>query len=142
MRMVRRFEPLVSSSVAFIFQMTSLWLLALPAPWVVPLVGMTLAGFFMSLVNAPMQALVMLRIPRDVRTQGIAAFGVFNCIGAPIGLVLAGFALARYDTHSVLTVVLGLQSVAIIAFVASALAERSALRAAAVDAPATELASP
>ncbi len=100
------------------------------------------AGFFMSLVNAPMQALVMLRIPREMRTAGIAAFGVFNCIGAPIGLVLAGVALARYDTHSVLTVVLGMQTVAIAAFVASALAERSALRASAAEAQAAELAGP
>ncbi len=142
MRMVRRFEPLTMSSIAFVFQMSSLWTLAFSAPWEVPLAGMAGAGFFMSLVNAPMQALVMLRIPREIRTAGIAAFGVFNCIGAPIGLVLAGFALARYDTHSVLTVVLGMQSVAIVAFVASALSERSALRTAASDAPATELAGP
>jgi predicted MFS family arabinose efflux permease len=136
MRVVRRIEPLALSAVAFIFQMASLWTLAIPAPWYVALAGMASAGFFMSLVNAPMQALVMLRIPRDIRTQGIAAFGVFNCIGAPIGLLLAGSALARYDTHSVLTVVLALQSIAIVAFVASALAERSALRSAAVDSPA------
>jgi predicted MFS family arabinose efflux permease len=136
MRVVRRIEPLALSAVAFIFQMASLWTLAIPAPWYVALAGMASAGFFMSLVNAPMQALVMLRIPREIRTQGIAAFGVFNCIGAPIGLLLAGSALARYDTHSVLTVVLALQTIAIVAFVASALAERSALRSAAVDSPA------
>ena len=142
MRMVRRLEPLTMSSVAFVFQMSSLWTLALSAPWAVPLAGMAGAGFFMSLVNAPMQALVMLRIPREIRTAGIAAFGVFNCIGAPIGLVLAGVALARYDTHSVLTVVLGMKTVAIAAFVASALAERSALRAAAAESQAAELAGP
>jgi predicted MFS family arabinose efflux permease len=136
MRIVRRFEPLATGSVAFVFQMGSLWSLALPAPWEVPLAGMAAAGFFMSVVNAPMQALVMLRIPREIRTQGIAAFGVFQCIGSPIGLVLAGLALARYDTRSVLTVVLAVQSVAIVAFIASALVERSALRAAAVDSPA------
>jgi MFS family permease len=136
MRFVRRFEPLKMSSIAFVFQMSSLWALALPAPWVVPLMGMASAGFFMSVVNAPMQALVMLRIPRAIRTQGIAAFGVFQCIGSPIGLVLAGAALGHYDTRSVLTVVLGIQTLAIVAFVASALGERSALRAAAVDSPA------
>ena len=136
MRVVRRIEPLALSAVAFIFQMGSLWTLAIPAPWYVALAGMASAGFFMSLVNAPMQALVMLRIPREIRTQGIAAFGVFNCIGAPIGLLLAGAALARYDTYSVLTVVLALQTIAIVAFVASALAERSTLRSAAVDSPA------
>ena len=142
MRMVRRFEPLVSSSVAFLFQMTSLWLLAVPAPWVVPLVGMALGGF---LHVARQRTDAGARdAPDPTRCPNAGDRGVrrLQCIGAPIGLVLAGFALARYDTHSVLTVVLGLQSVAIIAFVASALAERSALRAAAVDSPATELASP
>ena len=41
-----------------------------------PLVGDRAApGFFMSLVNAPMQAFVMLRIPRDLRTQALALLG-------------------------------------------------------------------
>jgi MFS family permease len=136
MRIVRRANPLTLGAVAFTFQMASLWLLALPAPWVVPFAGMALAGFFMSLVNAPIQALVMLRIPRELRTQGIAAFGVFQCIGSPIGLLAAGFALARYDTRSVLAVVLTLQTIAIATVVTTALVERSQLRAAPVDSPA------
>ena len=90
-------RPTDLGSVAFIFQMSSLWLLAVPGPWELPFFAMAAAGFFMSLVNAPMQALVMLRIPRDLRTQGVAAFGVFQCIGAPIGLVLAGCG-ARHGT--------------------------------------------
>jgi predicted MFS family arabinose efflux permease len=136
MRTVKRFHPLTLSAVAFCFQMASLWLLAAPTSWIVPLCGMALAGFFMSNVNAPMQALVMLRIPREVRTQGVAVFGVFQCIGSPIGLLLAGVALTHYDTRSVLTAVLLLQSAAIITVVVTALAERSALRAATVDSPA------
>lgn len=136
MRIVRRANPLTLGAVAFVFQMISLWALALPAPWVVPFAGMAFAGFFMSLVNAPMQALVMLRIPRELRTQGVAAFGVFQCIGSPIGLVAAGFALARYETRSVLAVVLTLQTIAIVTVVTTALIERSALRAAPVDSPA------
>ena len=133
MRIVRRVNPLTLGAVAFVFQMISLWSLALPAPWEVPFAGMAFAGFFMSLVNAPMQALVMLRIPRELRTKGVAAFGVFQCIGSPIGLVAAGFALARYETRSVLAVVLTLQTIAIVAVVTTALIERSALRAAPVD---------
>ena len=35
MRVVRRVEPLALSAVAFVFQMTSLWMLAIPAPWYV-----------------------------------------------------------------------------------------------------------
>jgi MFS family permease len=133
MRIVRRVNPLTLGAVALTFQMTSLWLLALPAPWAVPFAGMALAGFFMSLVNAPIQALVMLRIPRELRTQGIAAFGVFQCIGSPIGLLAAGFALARYDTRSVLAIVLMLQTIAIATVVTTALVERSQLRIAPVD---------
>jgi MFS family permease len=136
MRTVRRYHPLTLGSVAFFFQMSSLWLLAVPATWIVPLCGMALAGFCMSNVNAPIQALVMLRIPRELRTQGVSVFGVFQCIGSPIGLLLAGVALAHYDTRSVLTVVLILNTVAISTIIATALAERSALRAATVDSPA------
>jgi predicted MFS family arabinose efflux permease len=136
MKTVRRFHPLTLGASAFVCQMASLWVLALPARWEVPFVGMALAGFFMSNVNAPIQALVMLRIPRELRTQGVAAFGVFQCIGSPIGLLVAGFALARYDTRSVLTVVLLLCTTSVVTIVVTALLERSALRAATVDSPA------
>jgi hypothetical protein len=108
--------------------MSSLWLLAVPAGWELPFAAMALAGFFMSLVNAPTQALVMLRIPRDLRTQGIAAFGVFQCIGAPLGLIAAGVALAHYDPRAVLAVVLAVDTLAVLTFVVTALAERTALR--------------
>jgi MFS family permease len=136
MKIVRTADPLKLGSIAFLFQMSCVWVLAIPAPWIVPFCAMASAGFFMSLVNAPIQALVMLRIPREVRTQGVAAFGVFNCIGSPIGLVLAGIALAHYETRTVLTVVLALQTVAVLTFVTSALIERSSLRGAPVDSPA------
>jgi MFS family permease len=133
MRTVKRFQPLSLGAVAFFFQMASLWLLAVPAGWIVPLCGMAIAGFCMSNVNAPIQALVMLRIPRELRTQGVSVFAIFQCIGSPIGLLLAGPALAHYDTRSVLEVVLALNTVAIGTIIVTALAERSALRAAAVD---------
>ena len=136
MRTVKRFHPLSLGAVAFTGQMASLWLLAVPASWIVPLVGMAIAGFCMSNVNAPIQALVMLRIPRELRTQGVSVFAIFQCIGAPIGLLLAGPALAHYDTRSVLAVVLTLNTVAISTIVATALAERSSLRAASLDSPA------
>ena len=135
MRLVRRFDPLGLGGVGLACQMCALWLLAVPGPWVVPLLGMTCAGFFMSIVNAPTQALVMLRIPGELRTQAFAAFGVLQCVGAPVGLLLAGAALGRYDTHAVLAVVLAVQTVAVALFVGSAFAERSALRVA-VDSPA------
>lgn len=134
--LVKRYEALALGATAFVFEVLSLWILAVPAAWEIAFSGMALAGFFTSVVNAPMQALVMLRMPREVRTQGIAAFAVFQCIGSPIGLLVAGWALGRYDTRSVLAVVLGLFTLGATAFVSASLAERSTLRAASLDSPA------
>jgi predicted MFS family arabinose efflux permease len=133
MVVVRKVEALTLGAAAFTLEIASLWVLAIPAQWEVALTGMALAGFFTSLVNTPVHALITLRIPREIRTQALASFGVFQCIGAPIGLLLAGPALAHYDTHSVLAAVLGLMTVASATFIAAALAERSSLRAALVD---------
>jgi predicted MFS family arabinose efflux permease len=133
---VRRFDdPLALGTVAFALQIASLWILTVPAPWPVPFTAMALAGFAMSNVNAPIQALTMLRMPKEVRTQGVAAFGVFQCIASPVGLLLAGWALSRYDPRSVLVVVLGAKTIAVVAFAAAAIAERSSLRAASLDSP-------
>lgn len=135
LRVVRRADPLTLTAGAFLCQMTSLWAVVLPVPWPVAAGAIASAGFFMSLVNSPMQAFLMLRIPRDLRAQALAAIAVLQCAAAPVGLVVAGWALTHFQTRSVLTVVLGGQSVAVVTIVAAALAERSALRAA-VDSPA------
>ncbi|HEY6961460.1 MAG TPA: MFS transporter [Gaiellaceae bacterium] len=132
-RIVRRFEALTLAAGAFCLEMGSLWLLAVPSSWEIAVGGLALAGFFASIVNAPTHALITLRIPREIRTQALASFGVFQCIGSPVGLLLAGWALSRYDTHHVLAAVLALDTVGAATFVLAALAERSSLRAAAVD---------
>jgi MFS family permease len=133
---VRRVDPLTLTAGAFLCQMTAIWLVALPGPWGLAVCGIAAGGFFMSVVNSPMQALVMLRIPRELRPQSFAAFGVFQSLAAPLGLVVAGWALGRFGTRSVLTVVFGLQSLAVLTIVGAALAERSTLRATPVDSPA------
>jgi MFS family permease len=136
MRLVRRIDPLAMTAGAFLCQMTSMWLVAIPAPWVVPLAGMASAGFFMSIVNAPMQALMMLRIPRPLRAQALAASGVLQSTATPVGLLVAGWSLAHFHTRAVLAVVLALQTTAVLAIVVTALAERSRPSVAAVDSPA------
>jgi MFS family permease len=133
MPIARRVEPLTLGACAFCLEVAALWILAVPAPWQVAVIGLALAGFFTSIVNTPTHALITLRIPKEVRTQALASFGVFQCIGAPIGLVLAGAALARYDTRSVVVVVLAFFTAASAAFVLAALLERSSLRAAALE---------
>jgi MFS family permease len=136
LRVVARVDGLTLAAFAFTAQISATWLVAVPGPWLVPFTGLAIAGFFVSLVNSPTQALVTLRIPRHLRSQALSAFGIFQSIGGPIGLVIAGWALTRFETRTVIVAVLALQTLGIAGFVTSALAERSALRAASVDSPA------
>jgi MFS family permease len=131
---VRRIEPLTLVSAAFVCQMTFIWGSILPGPWIVPAAGIACAGFFMSLVNAPLHALLMLRFPRDVRTQGIAFSAVLQSVGSPLGLLLGGWALAHFATPHVIAGVLAVQTASVLLIVTVALAERAALRT--VDSPA------
>lgn len=131
---VRRVEALTLVAVAFTGQMTFIWGSILHGPWVVPAAAIACAGFCMSLVNAPLHALLMLRFPRDVRTQGIAFSAVMQAVASPLGLLLGGWALAHFATRHVIAGVLAVQTFAVLTIVLVALGERSALRA--VDSPA------
>ena len=133
LRVVRRVEPLALTAGAFLCQMVSMWGVVVPGPWQLAAVAIGCAGFFMSLVNAPMQAFVMLRIPRDLRTQALAFSAVLNCVAAPVGLLIAGWALSQFSTRAVIAAVLAVQSVAVVTIVGSALVERSALQGKPVD---------
>jgi predicted MFS family arabinose efflux permease len=133
LRVVRRVEPLAMTATCFLCQVGSVWLVALPAPWPVAVTGMACGGFFMSLVNSPMQALIMLRVPREIRTQTMAVNAVVVCAAAPLALVGTGWALQHFSTRSVLGVVLAVQTAAILGVVGGALSERSSLRAASLD---------
>jgi len=133
-RLVERFDALSLASAAFACQMTAVWLLAVPAPWVVPMCALFIGGFFMSIVNSPTQALVTLRTPRSLRPHVMSVFGTFFGVGAPVALIVVGYALTHVDARAVLAVVLAVQTSAIALFIGAALTERASLRAtAAVD---------
>ena len=133
---VNRFEPLAFGSTAFVLQMICLWGTVIPGSWWVPAGAIACSSFFVSLVNSPFHALVTLLIPRDIRLQAMAMFSVMQAIGSPLALVVGGWALGHFATRHVLVGVLAIQSVAIGSIVLAAAAERTALRAAAVDSPA------
>lgn len=134
LRVVRRAEPLTMTAACFICQIGSLWAVAAPAPWAVAAGGMAASGFFMSLVNSPMQALIMLRVPKELRTRTMAASAVVTFALVPVTLLGIGWALTHFSTRAVLGVVLAVQTTAILAVVGAAIAERSTLRAAVVEA--------
>jgi MFS family permease len=115
-------------ATAFVGQMTFIWGSILSGPWLLPAAAIACAGFCMSLVNAPLHALLMLRFPREVRTQGIAFSAVMQSVGSPIGLLIGGWALAHFHTRHVIAGVLAVQTVSVLMIVAVALGERAALR--------------
>jgi predicted MFS family arabinose efflux permease len=127
LRFVRQAEPLRMTAVCFLCQVASLWSVAAPVPWPVAVGGMAASGFFMSLVNSPMQALIMLRVPRELRTQTMAVSAVTMCAGAPLGLIATGWGLTHLSPRLVIGTVLALQTTAILAVVGGAVAERAAL---------------
>ena len=87
----------------------------------------------MSLVNAPMQAFVMLRIPRDLRTQALAFSACSTASRRRSVSLIAGWALSQFSTRAVIAAVLAVQSVAVLTIVGSALVERSALQGKPLD---------
>jgi predicted MFS family arabinose efflux permease len=135
-RLVVRMDALTMVAGAFTCQVVAMWGLILPGPWFVPATTYAVAGFFVSLVNTPSTALKMRRIPRKLRPQVLSVSGTGTSIGAPATLVAIGWALSRFDPRHVMTIVLCWQTASIAVIVASAIAERSWVRAASVDSPA------
>jgi MFS family permease len=130
-RIVDRFDPLALASGAFACQMAAVWLLAVPAPWIVPFAALFVGGFFMSIVNSPTHALMTLRAPRALRPHVMSVFATFFGIGAPLALIVIGSMLAHTDPRVVLVGVLTVQTAAIALFIGASLTERASLRAAA-----------
>ena len=133
LRVVRRVEPLALTAGAFLCQMASMWGVVVPGPWQLAAVAIACAGFFMSLVNAPMQAFVMLRIPRDGARRHSPFGSPRTRVAAPVGLLIAGWALSQFSTRAVIAAVLAVQSAAVLTIVGSALVERSALQGKPLD---------
>jgi MFS family permease len=127
-RLVERFDALLLASAALSCQMAAVWLLAVPAPWQVPSCAFFVGGFFMSIVNSPTHALILLRTPRRLRAQVMSVFGTLLGVSAPIALIAVGYALAHADPRGVLAVVLAVQSTAVAIFVGAALMEHASLR--------------
>jgi MFS family permease len=130
-RLVDRIDALALASAAFACQMTSVWMLAIPAPWEVPCVALFAGGFFMSIVNSPTHALITLRAPRPLRPHVMSVFGTLFGVSAPLALIVLGSALTHADPRAVLVVVLGVQTAAVALFIGAALTERSSLHNAA-----------
>jgi MFS family permease len=136
LRIVRRLEPLRTTALCLLCEGVAVWGVVAPGPWAAAVAAMAVTGLFMSLVNAPLHAFMTLRVPRELRTQTLAVGGVLSTVATPVGLFAVGWALSHYEPRPVIAAVLALQATAIVTIAASALRERGAPAAEAVDSPA------
>ncbi len=128
-----RVDPMRLIAVGVIAQALPLWLLVAAGPaWIVAL-ALLLAGLANGVVNPSLHALLTMRLPPSLRTQGLAAILVADITLAPVGYLSAGLVLGHYGVTPVFVAVPLVQTLAMSARALSALRERERLQVAAVD---------
>jgi MFS family permease len=93
-------SSLVSASL--MVQALPVALLALPVPGAVLVAAMVVSGMGNGVANPTIHATLTLRPPLRVRPQVISALFVASAIGAPVALVVAAPAFARYGSRPVM----------------------------------------
>ncbi|GFJ93769.1 MFS transporter [Phytohabitans rumicis] len=91
----RRLGPAPMIAVAMVFQALPLWLLALPAPPVVPLTAVVLSGAAMGFSNAPYFAILTARVPAALQPKVLQAVMTLSTVAGPLGLLAAGVVIDR-----------------------------------------------
>ena len=128
-----RVDPLRLIAVGVVAQALPLWLLVAAGPaWIVAL-ALLLAGLANGIVNPSLHALLTMRLPVALRTQGLAAILVADITLAPVGYLSAGVVLGHYGVMPVFVAVPLVQTLAMGARAFTAMRERSRLRVATVD---------
>lgn len=109
-RLRPRVDPMQLIAIGVLGQALPLWLLVAAGPaWIVG-AALILAGLANGIVNPSLHAMMTLRFPASVRTQGLSAIIAADVILAPIGYLGAGFALQRWGVTPVFVAVPLLQT--------------------------------
>lgn len=120
-----RLDPMRLIAFGVIGQALPLWLLVAAGPaWIVA-VALLLSGLANGIVNPTLHALLTMRIPAAIRTQGLAAILVADITLAPVGYLSAGVVLANYGVTPVFVAVPLVQTLSMGARAVSALRERA-----------------
>jgi MFS family permease len=133
-RIVARVDRLLVASVGEIGMTAPLWLLLLDRPAAAVVATMFLSGLANGVVNAPIHAIAMVRIPRALRAKVWSVIIVMTAILGPPLLAATGPALEWVGLRPTLVALLGLQSLAVVAFSAAGLRERARMRPVASEA--------
>ena len=126
-------DPLRLIALGVMCQALPLWLLVGAGPaWMVA-VALLLSGLANGVVNPSLHAMLTMRLPVALRTQGLAAILVADITLAPVGYLGAGLALGHYGVTPVFVAVPLVQTLAMGARAITSIRERGRLQVAPVD---------
>ena len=101
-------------AAALMVQAFPVALLALPVPGAVLVAAMVVSGLGNGIANPTIHATLTLRPPLPVRAQVISAIFVASVIGAPVALLIAAPAFARYGSRPVMAAAAAAQILAML----------------------------
>jgi MFS family permease len=126
-------DPLRLIALGVMCQALPLWLLVGAGPaWMVA-AALLLSGLANGVVNPSLHAMLTMRLPVALRTQGLAAILVADITLAPVGYLGAGLALGHYGVTPVFVAVPLVQTLAMGARAITSIRERGRLQVAPVD---------
>jgi MFS family permease len=129
-RIRQRVDGMRLIALGVIAQALPLWLLAAAGPaWIVAL-ALLLAGLANGIVNPSLHAILTMRFPASMRTQGLAAVMVADITLAPVGYLGAGLVLAHWGVTPIFLAVPLVQTLAMGAWSVTTLREREKLQVA------------
>jgi len=131
---IARLDRIALASVASAGQTAVVWILLPELPWPAVAVAAAAAGFFSPLLNTTVITTRTMRTPPRLRPSVHAAAVTVALVLAPLGALVAGPALSRFDLSPVIAAFLALNTVCGVAFVVAGVRERLA-------APADEIAA-
>jgi MFS family permease len=124
MRLRQRVDTALLIAFGVVAQALPLWLLVAAGPaWVVA-VALLLSGLANGIVNPSLHAMLTMRVPPALRTQGLSAILTADMLLAPVGYLLAGFVLQHWGVGPIFLVVPLVQTLAMGGRAASMLRER------------------
>jgi MFS family permease len=123
-RIVRRFDPLVLGSVAWLGYALPLWLLVPRLPAAAVFAPLALAGIGNGVRNPPLASLRILRVPASLRPQTLTASGTLAWLGGAVALAGIGAALRALGLTSVFALIAAVSTTTALAFAVSARAIR------------------
>jgi MFS family permease len=127
-RIVGSVDRLLLASVGELGMAAPLWLFVVHVPPVALVAAMAAAGFANGLVNAPIHAILQLRTPRHLRTKLYSVVITATSVFGPLALLCTGPALEYVGVDPTLVVVIGIDSLAVLAFAAAGLRFRASKR--------------